>query len=267
MSDDIPEIIDESGEVRRLGALMPPAGFVCSLPTFEAEYPVWTDDQIRKIITDPHRKPARLTFDVSWIRDQLSFGSCNGWGGASGLGKARVKRGLKRIDLSGAHLYSHINGGADRGSMLVDALAAIQKYGIAPESMVSASMIYPRLQPAGADAEALKHRGLIAYAVQTKQGFRTALAAGFPVIVALAAGSRFQRLNSQGIAGVDNGVNHAVHCDDIQIVGGTEVYDMANSWGTRYGDQGRAYLTWDSLEEGLRSHVYYAIGSTFDSED
>ena len=267
MSDDIPLIIDANGEVRRLGSLLPPAGFVSALPTFEKEYPVWEDDQIRKIVTDPNRKPSRVRFDSSWIKNQLNFGSCNGFAGASSLSKARVKRGLNRVDLSGAYLYSRINGGRDRGSMLADGMDAVQRFGIAPEAMVNAKMIYPNLQPAGSDAEALKHRGLVAYAVQTKQGFRTALAAGFPVIVAVGAGARFQSINALGIAGVDNGVNHAVHCDDISIVGGTEVYDMANSWGLGYGNQGRAYLTWESLEQGMHSHVFYAIGSTFDQED
>ena len=268
MTDDIPMIIDANGEQRRLGSLLPPAGFVSSLPTFEKEYPVWEDAQIRKIVTDPNRKPSRVRFDSSWIKQQKSYGSCNGWAGASALSKARVKRGFKRIDLSGASLYSQINGGRDRGSMLADAMDAVQKNGIAPESLVNADMIYPHLQPANAKAEALKHRGLIAYAVQTKQGFRTALAAGFPVIVAVHAGARFQTFNKSGIAYVDWGAgNHATHCDDIQIVEGTEVYDMANSWGQQYGQQGRVYLTWESLEQPWANHVAYAIGSTFDPED
>lgn len=266
--DDIPMIIDANGDARRLGSLLPPAGFVSALPTFEKEYPVWEDDQIRKIVTDPNRKPSRIRFDSSWIKNQLSYGSCNGWGGASALSKGRVKRGLKRIDLSGADLYSKINGGRDRGSMLLDALEAIQKLGVAPESLVTADMIYPHLQPQNAKTEALKHRGLVAYAVQTKQGFRTALAAGFPVIVAVQAGSRFQTFNKSGIAYVDSGSgNHAVHCDDIQIVNGTEVYDMANSWGLNFGQQGRLYLSWDSFAQTFTTHVFYAIGSTFDKED
>lgn len=266
--DDIPMIIDANGDVRRLGSLLPPAGFVSALPTFEKEYPVWEDDQIRKIVTDPNRKPSRIRFDSSWIKNQLNFGSCNGFAGASSLSKARVKRGLSRVDLSGSYLYSRINGGRDRGSMLADGMDAVQKFGIAPESMVNAKMIYPNLQPAGADAEALKHRGLVAYAVQTKQGFRTAMAAGFPVIVAVQAGSRFQTFNGSGIAYVDGGSgNHAVHVDDIQVVNGTEVYDMANSWGLSFGQQGRLYLSWDSFAQTFTTHVFYAIGSTFDKED
>jgi hypothetical protein len=168
---------------------------------------------------------------------------------------------------SGAFLYSLINGGRDQGSALEDGLREIERTGCCPESLVDWKGIYPKLQPANARAEAAKHKGLCAYACQTKQGFRTALAAGFPVIIAVHAGSRFQRLNANGIAGVDNGGgNHAIHCDDICIINGTEVYDSVNSWGLQYGQQGRAYLTWDSFAQTFGNHTFYAIGSTEEKE-
>jgi len=95
------------------------------------------------------------------------------------------------------------------------------------------------------------------------QGLRTGLAKGFIAIVAVHAGGNFQRLNSQGIAGVDRGSgNHAVHVDDLCVVGGTEVFDMANSWGTQYGTQGRAYLTKDTFAQTFGNYMFYLIGST-----
>jgi hypothetical protein len=103
--------------------------------------------------------------------------------------------------------------------------------------------------------------------VQTKQGFRTALAAGFPVIVAVHAGRNFQRVNAQGIASADSGGgNHAIHCDDIRIVGGQEVYDSCNSWDVTYGSEGRAFLTWDSFAQTFGRHTFYAVASTEEQE-
>ena len=198
----------------------------------------------------------------------ISGNSCNGYAGAGALSKARSLRGVQdKLKLSGAFIYSLINGGRDNGSALEDGLKVIGTHGSPPESFVPWNMIYPNQQPKSAVTEAKKHRGLAAYAVQTKQGFRTALAAGFPVIVAVHAGRNFQTLNSQGIAGADNGQgNHAIHCDDICIINGKEVYDAVNSWGANYGTEGRAYLTWDSFEQTFGRHTFYAIASTEESE-
>lgn len=265
---EIDEIIDEHGEVRRCGSLAPPKGFVSSFRTWEAEKPVWDDAEIRRVITDPNRTPRRKLFLPKWIQNQYSYGSCNGYAGAGAYGKARYLRGYTDGTLfSGAFLYSLINGGRDQGSALEDGLREIERTGVCPEALVNWKGIYPNLQPSNAKSEAAKHKGFCAYAVQTKQGFRTALAAGFPVIIAIHAGSRFQKLNASGIAGVDNGGgNHAIHCDDICIVNGTEVYDACNSWGVQYGTDGRAYLTWDSFTQTFGNHTFYAIGSTTEAD-
>lgn len=160
-----------------------------------------------------------------------------------------------------------MNGGRDNGSMLADGLKVIQQYGSCPEALVPWDMIYPKQQPSNAREEAAKHKGLICYAAGTLQGLRTGLAKGFIAIVAVHAGGNFQRLNKNGIAGVDGGGgNHAVHVDDLCVVGGTEVYDMNNSWGTSYGTSGRAYLTKDTFAQTFGNHTFYLIGSTEEAD-
>lgn len=268
MSEEIEQIIDETGETRRLGSLAPPEGFVSAFNTFEQEHPVWDDSDIKRVITNSDRTPSRVVFGKEWIQNQKSHGSCNGYAGAGALAKARFLRGIQdKLKLSGAFIYSLINGGQDNGSALERGMAVLGTHGAPPESMVPWNQIYPNQQSPNAKAEALKHRGLKCYAVQTKQGFRTALAARFPVIVAVQAGRGFQQLNSMGIAGVDNGRgNHATHCDDIRIINGTEVYDNSNSWDLDYGDEGRGYLTWDSFAQTFGVHTFYAVASTQESE-
>lgn len=267
MSDDLEPIIDINGEERRCGSLAPEDGFVSAFNTFESERPVWDDADIRKAIADPNRRVARKVFGDSWITNQGSHGSCNGYAGALSLSRARYLRGvIDRLLLSGAYLYSKINRGRDAGSILEDGMKAVQKYGVPPLSLVSANMIYPSQQPQNADTEAAKHKGLVCWAVQSMQGFRTAVAAGYPVIVAVQAGGNFQRLNDRGIAGVDGGGgNHAVLVDDVVLIDGKECYDMANSWGLQYGQRGRAYLTSDHFAGTFGKHVFYAIGSTEES--
>jgi len=263
---EIEQIIDECGEVRRLGSLMPPAGFVSAFNTFESEKPLWDDNDIRKVLSK-NLPTCRDIFGPEWVHDQKSHGSCNGYAGAGALQAARWMRGIRdKLKLSGAYLYSKINGGADNGSALEDGLRAVQQYGIAPADLVTWDMIYPREQPKTANEEAAKHKGFKCYAVQTKQGFRTAVAAGFPVIVAVHAGANFQRPNSAGIVKADNGRgNHAVFVLGAKIINGTECYDLQNSWNTRFGTDGRVYATWDSFEQTFGNHTVYAVASTDDA--
>jgi len=264
VADEIEIIVDETGEERRLGSHMNPAGFVCAFPAFESVFETWSDDQIRAVITNPYRIPRRVIFGPGWIQNQKSHGSCNGYALAGGLSKSRWLRGIQdKLLLSGAFPYSRMNGGRDNGSALSDGLQVIQKYGSCPETLVPWDMIYQRQQPSNAASEAAKHKGLICYAAGTIQGLRTGLAKGFVGIVAVHAGGNFQRINSQGIAGQDSGPgNHAVMIQDLCIVGGKEVFDMANSWGTGFASAGCAYLTDDSLKQPWNNHTAYLIAST-----
>jgi hypothetical protein len=258
-------ILDIHGNQRRCGSLLPPKGFVSSFKVFENEHPVYNDSEIRRIITDPNRVRARQVFDSSWICNQHEFGSCNGWAGAGAFSKARYRRGiLDKMKFSGSWLYSLINGNQDQGSALEAALKKIQTDGLAPFDLVPYNLIYQRQMPRKAKEEAAKRKAIVCFAVQSRQGFRSALAANFPVIVAVHAGRNFQTLNSSGVAGVDRGPgNHATYCDDILLNDrGQEVYDNVNSWGLDYGQEGRAYCQWASFEQTFENHTFYAIGST-----
>lgn len=268
MADELEVIVDENGEERRCGSLANPENFVCAFPTYESTFEMWDDQQIKRVITDPNRVPRRVTFGSKWIQNQKSHGSCNGYALGGGLSKSRWLRGIQDgLILSGAFPYSRMNGGRDNGSALSDGLKVIEQYGSCPESLVPWNMIYKNQQPGNAEAEAAKHKGLVCYAAGTMQGLRTGLAKGFVAIIAVHAGGNFQRLDSRGIAGVDSGGgNHAVHVDDLCIVSGKEVFDMANSWSPSYGTEGRAYLTKDSLGQPWNNHTAYLIGSTEESD-
>lgn len=265
-------ITDIHGIERKLGLLPPPRGFVSAMPVFEEIVSEWSDVEIRDAIADPNRKLGRKLFGKSWTHDQGSVGSCNGWAGAGAYARARWLRGhTDGMQFSGAWLYSLMNGGRDNGSALEDGLVAGMREGFAELSLVGPNQIYPHLQHRRADAivSAAQHRSFEAYAVKTKRGFRTALAKGFPVIVAVMAGPGFQRLstnggNGYGVSGVDNGPgNHALLCDEIFLLpDGREVYDTQNSWGMRFGDLGRTFLTWGSFAQTFGVHTFYAIAST-----
>lgn len=266
MEDELIPFQDESGQWRKCGSLLPPSNFVSSYRTYEAEHPRLEDSEIRKLVTDPNRVPARVRWGNAWIMDQGSHGSCNGYAAAAALARTRFNRGPRFQDglqFSGAYIYSKINGGRDNGSALEDGMRAVQKYGACPLSLVPWNLIYPRQQPPSADAEAAKHKGLACWAAQTLQGWRSGLALGFIGIAAISAGRNYQRVDARGIAGADAGSgNHAVCVDDLCIVGGKEVYDSPGSWNLNLGVNGRVYVTDESFKQTFGNHTFYLIGST-----
>lgn len=260
----IDEIVDDSGNLRRLGSLIPESLNLCGAPTFAEKYPAWSDEQIREAITDPNRKPSRVIFGDKWIHNQGSFGSCCGWATAGTYARARYFRGIKDgQQFSGSFVYAAIHNGTDSGAPLALGMKTAWERGFAPIELVKTSDIYKRLISNEATAEAEKHKALkrTTYHISTLRELRTALAMGLPCVVAVHAGRNFQRLNAQGIASVDSGRgNHAVLVDQLCIVGGKEVFDMSNSWGLQYGNRGRAYLTEDHFEQTIGVHDYFAIG-------
>ena len=247
------------------GLQLPVMGFVSSFPTYESSGPMLSRDEIVNIAkSNTMRGSTRFGDDI--IKDQRSFGSCNGFAGALCLTRARIRRGLTRIDLSGAYLYSLINGGRDQGSLLEDGMRTMQEKGIATESTVPWNAIYPsRYDKQKADAEAARFKGFECYSVRKELELFSALALGFDCVVAVHADNGFMQLDSRGVAGGGNGPgNHSVGADglwwDNELIA-----DGFNSWNLTYGNRGRMGLTWNRhFASTTKYHVFFAIRSTSD---
>ena len=261
-------IITIGGRRRKLGLLEPDAGFVSSLPVF-GDHVEPLDNATLKRIAKSQTSVGRTLFDSSFIRNQGQYGSCNGFAGAAALTRARIRRGLKRVDLSGAYLYSLINGGHDNGSMLDDGMHALQSRGCATEATVRPHQIYPsKYDRTKANREAAKYKAFECYQVTTEPELWTALALGWDVVVAVHVGNNFDRFDRNGIAGVDNGNgNHAVMCDGLVYADGEICGDGVNSWGTGWGSKGRMLLRWSHFKRTIGVHSFYAIRSTTDGDD
>lgn len=262
-------IIDDAGVDRMLGTLVPaapPSGFKLYA---DSGKPMFTLDTIRKFGTENDTK-GRSRFDSSWIMDQRSHGSCNGYAGASALSRARVRRMLPRVDLSGAYLYSLINGGRDDGSMLDDGMREVQN-GLATRETVGWDAIYPsRYDRAKAKAEAARFKAHECYQLRTQEELFSALMADFDCVVAVHVGNSFMRLDGDGVCGGDRGPgNHAVCVDGFTVLrDGTLCADLANSWNLTFGDQGRGWLTWSRhFAQTVGPHGFYAIRSASDDPE
>ena len=265
MSDH--ETIELSGEMHSLGLLAHPCGRQTLCALFEDHVEPWTEAQLLKWAREQGGKRAKF-FDSSWVENQGSHGSCAGYAAASCLSKARVLRGLPRVDLSGAYLYSRCNGGRDNGSMLGDHMEAVAKFGSCRETTVTVNQIYRGdYDTKKADAEASTMKAWEPYAVGSRLGLFTAVAMGFPVEIAVQVSSGFDRFDSNGFpSGSSGGGNHAVHADDLAVIDGKLALWGQNSWSTSWGSMhGRMMLDWDRhLERPWENHLAFGIRSTLD---
>lgn len=261
------EVVEDkdTGQLYHTGLLIPLSADG-SFPLYEDVGPMLTEETILAAAKSGSHK-GRDRFDKSYVKNQRSHGSCNGFAVASATAKARERRGLKRVDLSGAYAYSLMNGGRDNGSTLDDGMVVCMREGIAEERFANWDQIYPsRYDKAAANENAKQYRGFECYTVRSKLGLFSALACGFDCVVAVHADNGFMKLDSRGVAQGGNGPgNHSVHCDGLWF-DGTLIADMQNSWDITYGQNGRSGCTWEQhFGNTTRYHPFFAIRTTLDS--
>jgi hypothetical protein len=230
-------IIFAGGELRRLGTPPAPAGKPRLFGTFR-EAGKTTPDVPRSEWRAIDRRKL-----FSWRLDQKSHGSCTGFSAAAALAKARVLRGLTLKVLSGAFVYSQINGGQDQGSLISDGLRALKNVGTCLESQGGWDKIWANQYGAEERKTAARFRIESAYQVTDYKTLVSGLMLGMIPVFAVQVGSNFDP-GRDGVCGFERGPgNHAVHADGLAFVGGGPVLDLPNSWGKVWGDDGRGYVT------------------------
>jgi hypothetical protein len=167
-----------------------------------------------------------------------------GFSAAGALMELRALDGMGFQRLSGAYVYSKINGGSDDGAIISDGLTQLIK-GTCLESEAPWDAIYPGRYPASANETAKRFRALEAYRIDTWEQFITALQLGFIAVGAVMVGNRFTSLDANGVSGWDSGPgNHAVRFDGCGILPNGEWFaDLPNTWGTSFGQHGRTKIT------------------------
>lgn len=245
-------------------------------PTGFNEYPsedIWTYAQLEAAFVDPARKPSVEIWP--WVLDQGAFNSCNPCAATGGYAKAREYNGHPHVDFAPEYMYAHISGGRDQGSLLEDSLMALVKIGVCERALVQHGTYTMRGITAQAKENAKRYRALAPYRIPGDDLDRcwrtllTAVAKREPVIVAVHVGRTFENLNSGGFCGIDRGPgNHAVHADDGKRLKNTPCdasgfcLDMPNSWGKRWGRNGRGYITRGHIAETRQYHAFYAVRGT-----
>ncbi len=237
---------------------------------YAANGPMLTRQQIVEVIETPTRVSGRKKFGPQWIKNQGNLGACNGFAGSSALERARVRRGLPVVRLSGFGLYSAINGGRDQGSMLDDGMEWITEKGCPPTSPDEQATYRWERVPEFSKREMSNYKAHECYHLTSELELASALASGFDCVIAVHASDRWMQLDDEGVSLESNGVgNHAVLVDDVVVLKSGEFgFDMANSWDLRFGNQGRSYQTWKRhLRSTVENHYFYAIRSTSDGRE
>lgn len=260
-----PAILDDAGVIRKLGAIAPPEGLKSSFTLFEDAFPLLTDDELRDLFANGP-KSGRAFFDESWICNQANFGSCAGWASAKALEAARERKGLARVKLSGSSVYARCNGGRDAGSIPEECMVAMQRFGVVPEGPSRVNEIYMSQYTASDWAEAARFKAGECYTTRSKQAFLSGIALGFDGVVAVHAGSRYMRVDGDGVAGADGGRgNHAVRVDGGKLLGNRILLDSPGSWDVTYGVRGRCYLEWERHLAGtVGTFAFYLVRTAAD---
>lgn len=257
------EMVEFDGYVFGLGLNVPTVK-TQMFPTLSTLIPLLDMQKIREIVESTDFEFGRKQFDSSWITNQNGYGSCAAYAGSSALAKGRVLQGQERVDLSGDYLYSLVNGGRDRGSMLDENMAAIMRNGVCTKETVPLGGIYRRkYNTRKADEEAARFRGHELYACPDEQSLATALAMKIPVVIAIHVTRRWRSFDSDDVLAECNGVgNHSEHLDDIKYDSrrGCFLYRKATSHGRSYSGDGYCWTLWeDHYKVSSRYHQFYAV--------
>lgn len=257
-----PESIFIAGEVRKLGLTEFSQETV--MPAYAMSGPMFTAEEIKEAITDAFWVKAAEVFGDLWIKDQNGRSGCAGYAAASALERARARRGLDYVELSGDGIYAAVNGGRDSGSGLENNMRWLRDNGIPMAADVPRHEYRKSRIPPEAYENGKRFKGVECFAIRTEIELASALVAGFPCVIACHAGNGGR--SPDGLIDWSNGVgNHSVVMDDIRLRNGVLEFQIANSWGLRWGERGRGWLRWSNhLSNPVRHHMFYSIRTTTD---
>lgn len=269
-------------ELQKLkGLLLPPANWPGSKapPLVGAGSPVkvlsW--DEIRRVALSG-KMDGRKRYGLKFHTVQR-HNNCAGAAASKVVAKSIYDARGDVLQLSDSFVYSLVNGGRDQGSMLSDAMEAIETVGNCLMSTCGPDAIFPhQYDKLKANAEAERFRVTECYAIRPRdfgskdelqRAFWSALCYGYKCEVAIQAGSRFDSVNSWGVPGIDNGAgNHAIHCCGIAIVGSEIVATAENTWPLSLANGGRIQLRWSHFEQTIGVHEFFAArGVRGDTKD
>jgi hypothetical protein len=232
------EVTLPDGSTRRLGNIVPPQGLMKAWPRFGdvPDVPLiprseWAD-RIKAIGDGP-----------DWpflppVHDQDGVGQCNA-DATTAMGEyIRAMQGLPYVQLSAADLYHRINGGADNGSLLEDAIEEMMKNGVG--TAATCGEVWKRGQKQAPAAERTRFRMLECWLCPSFEHHMSAALQGF----ALNSGVMWYDSYKPGAdgwlpAGRGGAGGHAIFGYKPAMKGSQFGIWHLNSWGAGWGLNGR----------------------------
>jgi hypothetical protein len=224
--------IDAGGCKRLLAKLPPDTTRRAAMPRFADAFPKVPRSQWKSI-------NRRKIF--SWVLDQGQHGSCTDHGGCYAHRKTRVLQGMTDVELSATFGYALVNGGRDQGARDSDILTVMQTKGRCLMSEFPESKIYERQIPKSAFQTAQRFKVTASWTLSDFDEIVSAIQYGFIPVFDLQVGDNFDDFDVDGAVGYSRGPgNHCVHGDGCWVTNsGRWLIDMQNSWGPKWGDNGR----------------------------
>jgi hypothetical protein len=122
--------------------------------------------------------------NILYIHNQGQVGQCNCDATAAAAEDTRSIAGLEGVKLSAADLYNRINGGADNGSLLEDAIAEMMTNGIG--TAATSGLIWRRGMKSASAEERARFKVKEAYLCPTFDHCYSAVLSGFRMISGIA---------------------------------------------------------------------------------
>ena len=203
------------------------------------------------------------------IKDQGQFGACNGHAAATSLEVARWVAGEQHQELSPWLIYADLCRGWDTGSSIAEALQLLAKQGTCESSLVPFGTINPSRinQPARDDCK--RFRVEIGHTLLTWRDLCIATQLRLPFNFSVPVNSGFNSLDANGCPSNRSGQhNHAVMggLGMKKTSSGQWLIRWQNSWGTRWGQSGRAWLCEKNID-GWGFDAYSVVATTADPTD
>lgn len=169
----------------------------------------------------------------------ISGNSCNAFAACMAVRVSRRMVGKKDIKLSEGCLYGQINGGRDQGSMLGDALEALQKTGTCLDTTIGPLTWQKSKWPSGWQDEAKIYRLAEAWDCPTFEHIASAILLGFVVDYGIMVGNNFDVGNDGWVVPPSRGGGgHAMCGIGLAEKSGKWGIETVNSWSATWGDKG-----------------------------
>lgn len=229
---DLP-IFDDGTEPRKLGNLMPHptdptrTKYAWTVYGTVPQAPLVPREQWNDLVLD---NDGPTDPNIFYIHDQDGIGQCNCDATTAAAEDTRNIEGLEDVKLSAADLYARINGGADNGSLLEDAIKEMMNNGVG--TAATSGLLWHRGMKLASPEERARFKVMEAFLCPTFDHCYSAVLSGFRMISGIAWYDNYNPDSSGWLPrGRGNSGGHAIKGRKATRQGSRYGIWHDNSWG------------------------------------